>query len=56
MSDNVIVLGAGSSFDADIPLSSGFVEKMREYAFTGKSNEGTLSEFLYRTLTFDRTG
>jgi hypothetical protein len=44
MSDNVIILGAGSSFDAGVPLLSGFVEKMREYAFKGKSEEGPLSD------------
>jgi hypothetical protein len=44
MNDNVIIFGAGSSYDAGIPLSSGFVEKMREYAFKGESEAGPLSD------------
>lgn len=32
MSDNVIILGAGASSGAGIPLMAGFVEKMWEFA------------------------
>ena len=43
MSDNVIILGAGSSHDAGIPLLAGFVNQIREYASKGISEEGPLS-------------
>jgi hypothetical protein len=43
MSDNVIILGAGFSFNAGIPLSSEFVEKMRDYALRGTCNGKELS-------------
>lgn len=32
MSDNVIIMGAGASYDAGIPLMAGFVERMWEFA------------------------
>jgi len=44
MTDNVIVLGAGASVDAGIPLLTNFVEKMWEFAITGKYNGHDLSE------------
>jgi hypothetical protein len=44
MSDNVIILGAGASFDAGIPLLGGFVEKMWELSARGKSDDGLLSQ------------
>jgi len=44
MNDNVIILGAGSSFDAHVPLSAGFVNKIREFANKGSSDEGPLSD------------
>ena len=37
-SDSVIVFGAGASFDAGIPLMSGFVERMWELAIRGSYN------------------
>jgi hypothetical protein len=39
MSNNVIILGAGFSYDAGIPLLGGFVEKMWEFAVR-KSHNG----------------
>jgi hypothetical protein len=44
MSDNVILLGAGASFDAGIPLLGNFMERMIEMAITGRSPKGTLTE------------
>lgn len=44
MSDNVIILGAGFSHDAGIPLLGGFVERMWEYAARKKSNGDPLSK------------
>lgn len=44
MTDNVIILGAGASVDAGIPLLANFVEKMWEFAITGKHNGKNLSE------------
>lgn len=44
MSDNVIIFGAGASFDAGIPLLSGFVERMWEIAIRGKWNGTRLSD------------
>ncbi len=41
--DNVIILGAGASYDAGIPLLGSLVEKMRRYAFKGSSEDGPLS-------------
>jgi len=40
--DNVIILGAGASFDAGIPLIDGFVEKIRYFAWKGESKSGQL--------------
>jgi len=44
MNDNVIIFGAGSSYDAGIPLSLGFVDKIMEFAYKGKSEGGKLSD------------
>jgi hypothetical protein len=44
MTDNVIILGAGASFDAGIPLLAGFIEKMKWYALKGKNEQGPLSK------------
>jgi len=38
MSDNVIILGAGASSDAGIPLMAGFVEKMWDFAVRKQVN------------------
>jgi len=38
MSDNVIILGAGASYRAGIPLMAGFVEKMWEFALRKQVN------------------
>lgn len=43
MSDNVIILGAGASFDAGIPLMAGFVEKMWEFAARKQVNGEPMS-------------
>jgi hypothetical protein len=43
-SDNVFIFGAGTSFDAGIPLMAGFIEKMRYFAFKGKIEGKLLSE------------
>lgn len=44
MSDNVILLGAGASFDAGIPLLGNFVECMIQMSQTGRSVRGALTE------------
>jgi hypothetical protein len=44
MNDNVIILGAGFSFDAGIPLLGGFIERMWEYSTRGKAGDAALSE------------
>ena len=44
MSDNVIILGAGFSYDAGIPLLSGFIERMWECAIRGKCNGEPLND------------
>ncbi|HEY9151525.1 MAG TPA: hypothetical protein VIN60_01465 [Anaerolineales bacterium] len=44
MTDNVIILGAGASVDAGIPLLSNFVDKMWEIATRGKYNDKELSD------------
>ena len=44
MTDNVIILGAGASVNAGIPLLANFVEKMWEFSITGKHNGKDLSE------------
>jgi hypothetical protein len=41
---NVILLGAGASFDADIPLLGSFVDKMSEYVLRGKAREEPIAE------------
>ena len=42
--DTVLILGAGFSFDAGIPLMSGFVDQMWEFAIRQKGTDGkTLS-------------
>lgn len=43
MNDNVIILGAGFSYDAGIPLLGGFIEKMWDYSTRGKAYDKTLS-------------
>jgi hypothetical protein len=40
---NVIIFGAGASFDAGIPLLPSFVDKMWEYAIRRKAGENPLS-------------
>lgn len=44
MSNNVIILGAGFSHNAGIPLLGGFIERMWEYATRGKAGKDALSE------------
>jgi hypothetical protein len=44
MSDNVIILGAGFSYDAGIPLLSNFIERMWEYSIREKAGDMPLSE------------
>jgi hypothetical protein len=44
MSDNVIILGAGASADAGIPLLGNFIEKMIELAATGRGSRGKLND------------
>ena len=41
--DTVVILGAGYSYDAGIPLLSGFVDQMWEFAVRGKANGKRLS-------------
>lgn len=41
--DNVIIFGAGASFDAGIPLMKDFVDTMWGYAVRGKSPNGIIS-------------
>jgi hypothetical protein len=41
---NVILFGAGASFDAGIPLMSNFVDVMWDYAFRGKVGNNPLSD------------
>jgi len=43
MSDNVIILGAGASFDAGIPLMSNFIDTMWNIARTGRCNGSAIS-------------
>lgn len=42
--DNVIIFGAGASYDANIPLLSNFVDKMWEFAIRGKNGEQKINE------------
>lgn len=44
MNDNVIILGAGSSFDAGIPLLKDFVDTMWEFSVREKNGSEPLSE------------
>jgi len=44
MTDNVIILGAGASVDAGIPVLANFVEKMWEFSITGKNRGKDLSD------------
>jgi hypothetical protein len=44
MVDNVIILGAGASHDAGIPLLAGFVERMWEYDVRGTNGQDHLSD------------
>jgi len=44
MSDNVIILGAGASHSAGIPLMAGFVEQMWEFAVRKKVNGEPMSQ------------
>ena len=44
MSDNVILLGAGASHSAGIPLMSNFIDTMWNIARTGRCNDKKLSE------------
>ena len=41
--DNVIIFGAGASFDAGIPLLNNFIDTMWGYAVRGRSPHGELS-------------
>lgn len=50
--NNVLILGAGASFDAGIPLLSGFVDKMWEFALRRTANGKALSSADIET--FDR--
>ncbi len=50
--NNVLILGAGSSFDAGIPLLSGFVDKMWEFALRRTANGNPLTSADIET--FDR--
>lgn len=43
MSENVIILGAGFSHDAGIPMLSNFIERMWEYSIRGKAGESILN-------------
>lgn len=43
MSDNVIILGAGFSYDANIPLLSSFVERMWEYSIRKYANKEAIT-------------
>ena len=43
MPDNVLILGAGASHDAGVPLMAGLVEKMWEYAIRGMNGDEPLS-------------
>src|ERR1051325_4702321 len=48
---NVILLGAGASADAGIPMLDSFVDKMWEYAVRGKATGGLVSEGDQEILT-----
>jgi hypothetical protein len=51
MSDNVILLGAGASFDAGIPLLGNFMDRMVEMALTGRSSYGDLTDNQHKVLS-----
>ena len=42
-SGNVIILGAGASFNAGIPLMSNFIDTMWNLARTGRGPEGAIT-------------
>ena len=44
MSDNVIILGAGASVDAGVPVLANFVDTMLEYGIKGKAGNKSLSD------------
>ncbi|MFC1685320.1 hypothetical protein ACFL0R_07635 [Pseudomonadota bacterium] len=44
MSENVIILGAGFSYNAGIPLLGNFIERMWEFSVRGKSGDKELSQ------------
>lgn len=44
MTDNVLILGAGFSYDAGIPLMSGFAERMWQFHARGHNNLNPLSD------------
>ncbi len=50
MRDNVLILGAGFSYDAGIPLLSNFIEKMWEYSIREKAGEQKLTPLQLETL------
>ena len=43
MTDTVFILGAGFSYDAGIPLLSGFVDRMLDFAIKEKNSDQLLS-------------
>ena len=43
MTNNVLILGAGASHDAGVPLMAGLVERMWEYAIRGMNGDEPLS-------------
>jgi hypothetical protein len=45
MSENVIIFGAGFSYDAGIPMLSNFIERMWEYSIRGKAGNHELEYF-----------
>jgi hypothetical protein len=44
MSENVIIIGAGTSYDAGIPLMNGFVDRMWEFSVRERNGDVMLSE------------
>jgi len=43
MNDNILILGAGFSRDANVPLLGGFIERMWEYSMRGKAGSKNLT-------------
>lgn len=43
MTDNVLILGAGFSYDAGIPMLNNFIERMWEYSIRGVAGETALT-------------